>query len=384
MMTGPGARPGEAEPGANPEGTDPGEARRGGPGAKEGPAGVAELTSAERVMRVLRREEPDRVPHFEWLIAPNVREALCPGCRSHTEFAVRMGHDAVLAAPDFRKEQVGPGRWRTEWGYEVEYGREEHGVEVASPIVTRDDLRRYTPPDPHAPGRYASLEKAVAEFKGRLAIGVHLNDVFSIPRALVGMENLLLAIAADPDLVRDLVDLSVEINLEMAREVARRGADFVWTGDDYAGTAGPFMSPEHFRTLFYPGLKRVAQGLGDLGLPFIKHCDGNLWPILDMMVEAGISCLDPIDPQGGMDLAEVKSRYGDRIALKGGVDCTRVLVDGTPEEVVEATKRALREGGPGGGFILSSSNSIHSSVSPRNYAVMMETLKTWGRYPLAL
>jgi len=115
---------------------------------------VAELTSAERVMRVLRREEPDRVPHFEWLMARHVRETLCPGCKSHNDFAIRMGHDAILVGPDFKKEQVGPTRWKSEWGYTSEYGQEEHGVEVECPIATPDDFERYAPPDPHAPGRY--------------------------------------------------------------------------------------------------------------------------------------------------------------------------------------------------------------------------------------
>ena len=345
---------------------------------------MAEMTSRERVMTALARGQPDRVPTFEWLIARNVREALAPGCGSHNAFAVRMGHDAILVDPDFRKEQVGPTRWRSEWGCVLEYGGEEHGVEVASPIRTREDLDRYAPPDPRAPGRYASLERAVREFKGRLAIGVHLNDVFSVPRNLVGMENLLLAIAAEPDLVARLVDLSVEVNLAMAREVAARGADFVWTGDDYAGNAGPFMSPRHFRALFWPGLCRVARGFREAGLPFIKHCDGNIWPILDMMIEAGISCLDPIDPQGGMDLAEVKAAYGGRVALKGNVDCARALAFGTPDEVVADTKRALRQGAPGGGYILSSSNSIHSSVRPGNYRAMLDALRRWGRYPLSL
>ena len=345
---------------------------------------MPELTSAERVRRVLCREEPDRVPTFEWLIARNVREALCPGCTSHNDFAVRMGHDAILVDPDFRKEQVGPTRWRTEWGYVVEYGGEEHGVEVESPIRTMDDLDRYTPPDPYAPGRYASVEKAVREFGGRMAVGVHLNDVFSIPRSLMGMGNLLLAIAADPPLVSALVDLSVDVNLKMAREVASRGVDFVWTGDDYAGNTGPLMSPGHFRTLFYPGLCRVAAGFREAGLPFIKHCDGNIWPIIDMMVDSGISGLDPIDPQGGMDLAEVKAEFGGRIALKGNVDCAQVLTFGTTDEVVEATRRALRQGAPGGGYILSSSNSIHSAVKPENYRTMLDTLARCGRYPVTL
>lgn len=341
-----------------------------------------ELTSTERVMRVLRREEPDRVPHFEWLIDSKVREALCPGCGTHNEFAVRMGHDAILVGPDFEKEEVAPGRYRSEWGFVTQRGAEEHGVEVESPIKTRADFEVYRPPDPHAPGRYASVEKAVHEFKGKKAIGVHLNDVFSIPRYLLGMEDLLLNIALDPELVKAMVDLSVDINITMAKEVAALGADFVWTGDDYAGNTGTMMSPEQFRDIFYPGLCRVMGGFKEQGLPIVKHTDGDLWAIIDMIIDSGIDCLDPIDPQAGMDLARVKALYGNRVALKGNVDCAATMTFGTPEDVVEETKQVLRVGAPGGGFILSSSNSIHSTVKPENYRAMMDTWREFGSYPI--
>jgi uroporphyrinogen decarboxylase len=81
-----------------------------------------------------------------------------------------------------------------------------------------------------------------------------------------------------------------------------------------------------------------------------------------------------------MELREVKTKYGDRIALKGNVDCAHLMTFGTPEEVIVATKVALDQGMPGGGYILSSSNSIHSSVKPENYAAMLETLDKYGRY----
>jgi uroporphyrinogen decarboxylase len=85
-----------------------------------------------------------------------------------------------------------------------------------------------------------------------------------------------------------------------------------------------------------------------------------------------------------MDLAEVKAKYGHRIAVKGNVDCAHLMSFGTPEEVVEATKEALRKGAPGGGYILSSSNSIHSAVKPENYQALLETLRTYGNYPISL
>jgi uroporphyrinogen decarboxylase len=341
------------------------------------------MTPAERVMCVLRRGQPDRIPHFEWIIDRKVRDAICPGS-SMEEFTVRMGLDAILTGPDFKREQIGSRRYRNEWGVIVEDTGQEHTFPVEGPIRTLEDLRRYTPPDPDAPGRYDSLKRLVARYKGKLAIGVHLNDVFSIPRYLAGFENLLIATVEQPQLVRGLVELSVEINLAMARHVARHGADFVFTGDDYAAAERPFVSPQCFRELFYPGLKRVVAGFHDLGLPVIKHTDGAIQPLLEMIVDSGIDCLDPIDPIAGLDIGQIKQQYGHRIALKGNVDCAHTLTFGTEKQVVEETIAVIRKAAAGGGLILSSSNSIHSGVKPGNYLAMWNAIRMYGTYPIQL
>ena len=344
---------------------------------------MSELTSAQRVMRVLRREEPDRIPHFEWIIDRKVREAICPGA-SMEEFTMRMGLDAILTAPDIKKETIGPNRVRNEWGVVLETTAEEHGFPVEGPIRTLDDFRHYTPPDPLAPGRYESLKRLVKRHKGKLAVGVHLNDVFSVPRYLAGFEGLLIAVAEEPELVQRLIDLSVEINLEMAREVARLGADFIFTGDDYASTEGPFMSPRAFRQFFYPGLRRVIAGFHEAGLPVIKHSDGNIIPLIDMILDSGIDCLDPIDPIAGLDIGVMKEKYSHRVALKGNVDCAHTLTFGTEQQVVEETRSVIRKAATGGGLILSSSNSIHSSVKPGNYLAMWNAIRMYGKYPISL
>ena len=116
---------------------------------------MQELTSAERVRRVLQRQEPDRLPHFEWIIDRRVRDAICPGSTME-EFTVRMGLDAIITGPDYHKEQISPNRFRNEWGTVLEYSAEEIGLPVDGPIKTLTDFERYTPPDPHASGRWAS------------------------------------------------------------------------------------------------------------------------------------------------------------------------------------------------------------------------------------
>ncbi len=344
---------------------------------------MAEMTSAERVMAVLRNEEPDRIPHFEWAVDRKVREMLCPGC-SYEEFVIRMEWDAILTSPDFKKEQVGPDLWKNEWGITRQYTGEEDTFPIEGPIGTLEDLERYEPPDPHADDRYAGIEATVEQFKGKKAIGVHLNDVFSLPRYLLGFTELMMAFVDCPKLVEGLVELSVAINLEMAKEVAARGADFVFTGDDYSSSRQPFISPEWFEKFLYPGLKRVMGGFKDLGLYVIKHTDGNIRPIMDMIVDSGIDCLDPIDPTAGMDLAEMKAKYGDRIAFKGNVDCAHTLTFGSVKDVIEETKDAIRNGAPGGGFILSSGNTIHSGVKPGNYLAMLHALRMYGKYPISM
>jgi uroporphyrinogen decarboxylase len=341
---------------------------------------MVEMTSEERMFCVLQRQVPDRVPHFEWLVDRRVREALCPGNKGSLDFAEQMGHDAVIVDPIFKKERVGANRWLSEWGYISQDTEEEHGIEVESPIKTLADFERFTPPDPHLPERYIAVESAIQTYKGQKAVIVHLNDVFSLPRYLMGMQNLLMAIALEPELVKGLVEMSVTFNLELAKEIVARGARIIYTGDDYAFNKGPLMSPKHFREFFYPGLCRVMRGFKELGLYVIKHTDGNLWPILDMIIDSGIDCLDPIDPQAGMDLGEVKAKYGHCVALKGNVDCAQLMTFGTPEEVFQSTKETLRTGMPGGGFILSSSNSIHSAVKPENYAAMLQAWREYGRY----
>ncbi len=344
---------------------------------------MAEMTSAERVMAVLRREEPDRIPHFEWIIDTKVRQALCPGS-STEEFTVRMGLDAMLTAPDFKSEQVAPNRFKNEWGIVVEKGEEQHSTVVEPVIKTPDDFKGYVPPDPHASHRWDSLKQLVARYKGQYAIGVHLNDVLSIPRNLMGFQELMMAFLTEPELVRNLVELSVDLNIELAKEAARHGADFVFTGDDYSSSDAPFMAPETFRNLMYPGLKRVFKGFRDHGLPIIKHTDGNVMPLLDMILDAGIDCLDPIDPLGNMDIGVMKRDYSDQIALKGNVNCATTLVNGTVADVVRETLKVITAAAPGGGLILSSSNSIHSSVNPANYLAMINTIKAYGTYPINL
>ena len=340
------------------------------------------MNSEERVIRALHREEVDRVPTFEWMIDKKVMNAIMPD-KTYEEFIYEMDLDAFVVYLDYEREKIKPGVFRDEWGNIVKTTEEAHTIAEGC-IKTLGDLKRYEPPDPRAPHRYKTLDKILNKHSGKKAIILHLNDVFSIPRNLLGYEQFLLSIVDNPKLVNELVELSVVINLALAKEAVKRGVKIVFTGDDFAYNKGLLVSPKSFDEIFYPHFLKVIRGFKEMGLFVIKHTDGNIWSIIDKIIESGIDCLDPLEPRAGMDIASVKRKYGNRIAIKGNVDCAKTLTFGTKEEVIEETKQCLRDGAPAWGFILSSSNSIHSSVNPENYMAMLETLYKHGQYPIVI
>jgi uroporphyrinogen decarboxylase len=338
------------------------------------------MDSEERITNAVLRKEVDRVPTFESLIDEKVIESITPG-GTLDEFIYKMDIDGVVVSPDYNKEEIGPNVFKDEWGNTIEYTSEKTPISKGC-INTLDDFKNFESPDPKAPYRFKTLENAVKRHSGKKSIIVHMNDVLSIPRNLLGYENLFINIASNPDLIKELIKFSVEYNLSLAEEVVKRGVRIIMTGDDYAYGKGLLMSPRSFEELFYPGFCRVIKGFKELGLLVIKHSDGNIWPILDKFVDAGIDCIDPVEPTAGMDIKTIKEIYGNRISIKGNVDCSLTLTFGTREQVREETLKCLKDGAPGNGFILSSSNSIHSGVKPENYITMLETLKEFGNYPL--
>jgi len=117
-------------------------------------------------------------------------------------------------------------------------------------------------------------------------------------------------------------------------------------------------------------------------VPYIKHTDGNVNSLLDDLVATGVDAFHAIEPQAGMDIVRLKRDYGQRLVLIGNVDCSTVLVNG-PEEAVRAqTEEIIRAVAPGGGFLLSSSNSIHPGVKPEYYLAMLDTARQVGSYPI--
>ena len=148
---------------------------------------------------------------------------------------------------------------------------------------------------------------------------------------------------------------------------------------DYCLNTGPFLSPRRFAEFITPYLARLTQGYRDLGFYVIKHTDGNIMPIVDQLVETNPHALHSLDPQAGVDIAEIKRRYGDRLCLIGNVNCGK-LDTGTDEEVIASARYALRSAMPGGGYIFSTSNCIYTGMRLARYELMLDVWRREGVY----
>ena len=341
------------------------------------------MTGQQRFLTALRREQPDTVPIWELIVNQPVIDALHGPGTSYLDFCELEDLDGVTLFENQRFEQLGPDTVRDEWG--IVWRTDPHtGIpyRVDGPIHSPADLDRYAPPDPDADHRLDDLAAAIRRFGGRRATVFLSHDAFEFSHYLYGMDNLLMAYAVEPEVAHRLARIVTDYKTRVCERAAELGADVLLTGDDYANRKAPIMSPHHFRTFCLPYLQEIVDVAHRMGKPFIKHTDGNIWPILPDMVDAGIDAIDPLEPIAAMDIGEAKRQYGDRVALCGNVDCGELLSRGTPEQVVEAVKETLAKASPGGGHILASSNSIHPAVAPANYKAMVEAGRRFGRYPL--
>ena len=337
------------------------------------------MTGKDRILAALRQQPADAVPTFEWFIDAGVGAALT-GSRDVLDIVERLDLDAVNVRADYQTRRIDERTLVDEWGTMRRETGDALPALMESPIKDITSQADYRFPDPAAPHRFASLERAVRRFDNR-AVVWNLRDGFSDMRDLLGYENALMGMLLEPEHFDALLNRAVDYNLQLAAIARQRfGVDIVATTDDVANATGLLMRPATYFARIAPAFRRAMAGYKVLGYLVIKHCDGNIDAVVDYWIDCGIDCLDPIDPAGGYTLGGMKARYGDTICLKGNVDCTGALCSGTADDVETEVRRCLAEGMPGGRLILSSSNTIHRGVKPANYRAMLDALRQWGRY----
>lgn len=183
--------------------------------------------------------------------------------------------------------------------------------------------------------------------------------------------------AAD-ELKREL-DVRAKEAIENGRAQIEAGAECITMCADYCFNDGPFLSPRMFAQFVTPYLQRIIEAFRSFGAYVIKHTDGNIMPILDQLVACRPHALHSLDPQAGVDIAEVKRLVGDKVCLAGGVNCG-LIQTGTEEEVRNDAIYALTHGKPGGGYIFCTSNVAFKGMPLERYLMILELRREYGRY----
>jgi uroporphyrinogen decarboxylase len=205
---------------------------------------------------------------------------------------------------------------------------------------------------------------------------------FSIPSGQ-NMSDFAARLAEEPQALHAEAAQRVDRALARAEQLKKRSSlDGFAMCSDYCFNTGPFLSPRQFGEFVTPYLARLIQGYRDMGFYTVKHTDGNIMPILDQLVQAHPHALHSLDPQGAVDIAEIKRRYGDKVCLIGNVKCS-ALDTGADEEIIESARYCLRHGMPGGGYVFSTSNCIYTGMKLARYELMLDVWRKEGNYSAA-
>ncbi|HIJ64800.1 MAG TPA: hypothetical protein HPP77_02530 [Candidatus Hydrogenedentes bacterium] len=344
--------------------------------------------SIDRVTAVLDGHMPDRAPMFDLLRNDAVIEHFAG--RSLTfENAEEVAYAAYAPAIDATRPSVRmPGRetsntledgrvqkhhrW-TSWTQHKEYRDAE-----AYAVAKRAEMAAC---DPSAwdESRHTLLEDSLRKIDNERR---KLGEVFFMPGipgpALmeifgeVGLEAFSYFLADCPEIIVALLEWNTVVAVTLAQHYPKNhGIAAGFLGDDIAFNSGPFLNPIWLREHYFPRLGRTIAAWHAKGIRVLFHSDGNLNPILDDLVEAGIDGLNPIEVLAGMDIADIHQRY-PRLFLAGGIDVSQLLPLGSPQDVRDAVKQAIDAAE--GRIMIGSSTELNNDVPLENFLALREAV----------
>jgi len=316
------------------------------------------MTPRERFIAALERKPlSGRVPHFElvFFLTMEAFGKVHPSQRHYGQWAQMEERERQLHREDMARLYIATAE------------RFEHSA-------------IFLHPNPSGEEETFRLIDLVRELSGdRYFLMLHGDATYGLPDGS-HMEAFSYQLADEPDALKRQADHWVNNQLAAQERLAKHGGlDGLALCSDYCLNTGPFLSPAQFSEFVTPYLTKLIKGQRELGFYVIKHTDGNIMPILDQLVGANPHALHSIDPQAGVDIAEVKRRYGDTVCLIGNVNCG-LLDTGSDEECTESVRYALRHGMPGGGYIFSTSNCVYTGMHLSRYEAMLDIWRAEGNY----
>jgi hypothetical protein len=197
--------------------------------------------------------------------------------------------------------------------------------------------------------------------------GVGLDDV----RHLLGLELFSYVHADDPGLISEALEAVTARNVAECHAIADVTlSPAVLTYGDIAYKERLLHSPAFLRAEFFPRLERLNDAWHEHGFKCLFHSDGYLMTVLEDLIEAGIDGLNPIETVAGMSVKAVRAQVGDRLFLAGGIDMSQLLSNGTPDEVRNVCRQAIRDASPG--YLMGSTTEADNSCKLENLVAMYE------------
>jgi uroporphyrinogen-III decarboxylase len=206
----------------------------------------------------------------------------------------------------------------------------------------------------------------VASAPGGITINTYMN--------LRGSDQALVDLVEAPDFVTAVFQMQVETMVRRAEALLTAGIDALYIGD--AAASASVISPKHFERFCLPAYRAFCGHFRPRGVLIYIHVCGNSNPILEMLADTGVHAVEPLDPMGGVSVADAKRRIGGRVSLMGGVS-TLLLAQGTPAEVRSEAVRVCREGGPTG-YILAAGDMVPPVTPLANLRAMVDVARSSG------
>lgn len=352
------------------------------------------MTSRERVLTAFSHTEPDGVPVWCGASPEFIAKAKRHLGITDTEpLLLRFGDDfrrvyACYAGPkEFGPDHgLSPGStYRTPFGVEREgFG---YGMPTTHPLAEAalKQIHDFPWPDPKWMGVSQIQTEALAWNRQFAILGGDWSPFWHDAIDLLGMENLLLKMADEPELVEALLGHIVDYYVGVSCRVFDAAADAIdifFIGNDFGSQMGPLIGERAFRRFIFPHLQRLARLGHDYRLKVMMHCCGSFAPLIPAMIEAGLDGLQALQPfTRGMEPAKLKAAFGDRLVFNGCIDSHHVLIDGTPDLVRRVTRETLDIMKPGGGYIVSASHDYILEETPvENVLAMFDTAREFGVY----
>jgi uroporphyrinogen decarboxylase len=202
---------------------------------------------------------------------------------------------------------------------------------------------------------------------------------------IVGSENVMLWIGLYPDELGRFIERIGEFVLGCTKAQIRAAdgnlAGMVIWGD-VAYTRDVFFSPVYWRKYFKPIVKAIVDECHANGLPVIYHGCGNVNRIFSDFVEIGVDAYNPLEAKAGLDVIDLRRRFGHQIGFCGNLDVV-TWAHGTQEEIKGMVLRKLNAA-KGGGYIVQSDHSVPGNISGASYDYVVNLVRDYGRYPLQL